>query len=79
MGAYGLGPEFEPDAATLRLSKLTRAAYAALVAQDIALALERYQAILVEYPGDPVASGMAKRLAAVASNDAARRIPVARL
>jgi adenylate cyclase len=79
MGAYGLGPEFEPDAATVRLSKLTRAAYDTLVAQDIALALERYQAILVEYPGDPVAAGMAKRLAAAASNDTARRIPVARL
>ena len=79
MGAYGLGPEFEPDAATVRLSKLTRAAYDALVAQDIALAIERYQAILAEYPGDPVASGMAKRLAAAASNDSARRIPVARL
>ena len=79
MGAYGLGPEFEPDAATVRLSKLTRAAYDALVARDIALALERYQAILVEYPGDPVSCEMAKRLAAAASNDAARRIPVARL
>lgn len=79
MGAYGLGAEFEPDAATVRLGKLTRAAYDSLVAQDIALALERYRAILAEYPGDPVASEMAKRLAAAASNDVARRSPVARL
>lgn len=79
MGAYGLGSEFEPDAPTTRLCKLTRTAYEALVAQDSALALDRYRAILAEYPGDPVASEMAKRLAAAAGNDAVRRSPVARL
>lgn len=79
MGAYGLSSEFEPDAATVRLCKLTRTAYEALVAQDNALALDRYRAILAEYPGDPVASEMAKRLAAVASTDGVRRGPLARL
>jgi adenylate cyclase len=79
MGAYGLGSEFEPDAATVRLCKLTRTAYEALVAQDNALALDRYRAILAEYPDDPVASEMAKRLAAMASTDGVRRGPLARL
>ncbi|TAJ40078.1 MAG: adenylate/guanylate cyclase domain-containing protein [Reyranella sp.] len=79
MGGYGLGSEFEPDAATVRLCKLTRTAYEALVAQDNALALDRYRAILAEYPGDPVASEMARRLAAVASTDGVRRGPLARL
>ena len=73
LGAIGLGPEFELDAASARLCKLTRAAYEALVAEDFALALERYQEVLAEYPGDPVALEMAKRLAAL---DSARRVPL---
>ncbi len=55
VGAYGIGPEFEPDEATVRLCKLTRTAYNALVAEDYALALSRYQEIAAEYPDDPVA------------------------
>jgi adenylate cyclase len=73
VGALGLGPEFEPDAAAIRLCKLTRLAYDALVAEDHPLALERYQAILAEYPDEPVALGMAKRLAAMEST---RRPPL---
>jgi adenylate cyclase len=73
MGALGVGPEFEPDAATIRLCTLTRLAYEALVADDLPLALERYQAILVEYPDDPVAREMARRLAALEST---RRAPL---
>jgi adenylate cyclase len=79
MGAYGLGSEFEPDQATVRLCLLTRTAYEALAAENISLALERYRAILADYPGDPVASEMAKRLAAGVATDVARRGPIARL
>jgi len=64
---------------TVRLCQLTRTAYEALVAENASLALERYRAILAEYPGDPVASEMAKRLAAGVATDVARRGPIARL
>jgi adenylate cyclase len=67
MGAYGAGPELEPDAATLRLARLTRLAYRALLHDDFALALERYEEILAEFPDDPVAKVMTKRVAALAS------------
>ena len=73
VGAYGLGPEFEPDEATIRLCKLTRSAYTALVAEDYALALSRYQEIVAEYPEDPVAATMAKRLATI---DPSRLVPL---
>ncbi|OFX03731.1 MAG: hypothetical protein A3D94_00065 [Alphaproteobacteria bacterium RIFCSPHIGHO2_12_FULL_66_14] len=72
MGAYGLGSDFEPDQAMVRLCRLTRAAYETLVAGDVALALERYRAILGEYPGDPVALEMARRLD---TQDAGPRVP----
>ncbi len=73
VGAYGIGPEFEPDEATLRLCKLTRTTYNALVAEDYATALSRYQEIAVEYPDDPVACAMTKRLAAI---DPSRLVPL---
>ena len=73
VGAYGIGREFEPDEAMVRLCKLTRSAYTALVAEDYALALLRYQEIVAEYPEDPVASTMAKRLAAI---DPSRLVPL---
>lgn len=72
VGAHGMGPQFEPDAAMTRLCQLTRIAYEALIAEDSALALSRYQEIMAEYPDDPVAREMAKRLAA----DPARRMPL---
>jgi adenylate cyclase len=65
VGAYGIGREFEPDEVTVRLCDLTRKAYTALVAEDYVLALSRYQEIAAEYPDDPVARTMAKRLAAI--------------
>jgi adenylate cyclase len=64
-GAIGIGPQFEPDAATLRLCKLTRLAYEALIREDLPLAFERYQAVLAEFPEDPVALALANRLAAM--------------
>ncbi|WP_422001659.1 adenylate/guanylate cyclase domain-containing protein [Reyranella sp.] len=66
MGVYGADdPGLEPDAATLRLCKLTRLAYEALVREDHALAARRYREILTEFPHDPVASALAKRLVTV--------------
>ena len=70
VGAYGMGEEFKPDAAAEKLCRMTRAAYEALIAEDFALALERYRAILTEYPDDTVANEMAKRL--VATEDTPR-------
>ncbi|HZK90281.1 MAG TPA: adenylate/guanylate cyclase domain-containing protein [Stellaceae bacterium] len=63
MGAYGAGSELEPDAATQRLARLTRLAHQALIHDDFALALERYEEILAEFPHDTVGREMAKRVA----------------
>ncbi len=71
IGAYGIGAEFEPDAATLQLCRLTRFAYEALVQEDFAVAVERYRAVLAEFPDDPVANELVRRLA---PSDPARRI-----
>ena len=79
MGAFGLGPQFEPDTATVNLCRMTRSAYEAIEDQDSVLALARYQAILAEYPGDPVATEMAKRLEIADVSDSAQRGPVASL
>src|SRR5262249_23620298 len=63
MGVYGADdPGLEPSAETQRLCKLTRLAYEALVREDYALASRRYREILAEFPDDPVASTLAKRL-----------------
>jgi adenylate cyclase len=71
LGAYGAGPDLEPDAATLRLARLTRLAHEALIHEDFALAVDRYNDILAEFPDDTVARALAKRLAAL---DAARPV-----
>ncbi len=73
MGAIGAGPHLEPDAATTRLCELTRHAYAALIAEDFALALQRYNDILAEFPGDSIALALAGRLAAKTTVEAAPR------
>jgi adenylate cyclase len=63
MGVYGADdPGLEPSPETQRLAKLTRLAYEALVKEDYALAARRYREILAEYPADPVASTLVKRL-----------------
>ena len=41
---------------------MTRDAYEALVAEELDLALERYNAILADYPDDTVAAEMVRRL-----------------
>jgi adenylate cyclase len=63
MGAFGAGPELEPNTATQRLCRLTRLAHDALVHGDFALALSRYEEILTEFPRDTVARELARRLA----------------
>lgn len=72
VGAYGIGAEFEPDAATARLCWLTRVAYEAMVKEDYATALQRYQQVVTEFPDDPVAREMVKRVSA----DLARLVPL---
>jgi adenylate cyclase len=63
LGAYGAGEELEPDAYLVRLAELTRSAHEAMIRGEQELALERYRAILDEFPGDPVASVLSQRLA----------------
>jgi adenylate cyclase len=63
LGAYGAGEELEPSPHVLRLAALTRLAHEAMMREDKDLALERYRAVLCEFPDDPVASTLLKRLA----------------
>jgi adenylate cyclase len=65
MGAYGAGSELEPDAATVRLCRLTRLAHDALVHEDFALALDRYHEIIDEFPDDTVARELIRRLGSI--------------
>jgi adenylate cyclase len=44
------------------LRRLTRLAYAALVQEDFALALDRYREILAEFPDDTVSRELVRRL-----------------
>ncbi len=62
LGAYGAGPELEPSPQAKRLAELTRTAHAALLRRDNACAMQGYRAILCEFPDDPVAQVMVKRL-----------------
>jgi adenylate cyclase len=63
LGVFGADdPGLEPDAATLKLCRMTRLAYEALIQQDDVLAARRYREILAEFPDDPVASALAGRL-----------------
>jgi adenylate cyclase len=64
MGVYGSDAAFEPDEATLRLCKMSRAAYEAVVAGDTGLARQRYTEIIAAFPDDEVSRELLKRLAA---------------
>jgi adenylate cyclase len=64
LGAWGAGPELEPGPQALRLAELTRAAHDLLIGQDRACALDGYRALLCEFPDDPVAQVMVRRLSA---------------
>jgi adenylate cyclase len=57
----------------LKLCRMTRLAYEALVQEDFGLALSRYEEILTEFPEDPVSLELARRLAAT---DSARRVQI---
>jgi adenylate cyclase len=62
LGVFGADdPGLEPDAATVKLCRMTRLAYEALVQGDDVLAARRYREILAEFPDDPVASALAGR------------------
>jgi adenylate cyclase len=67
MGAFGAGPEFEPDLETIRLCRLTRLAHEALVQEDFALALSRYREILAEFPNDTVSRALVRRISNIGS------------
>jgi adenylate cyclase len=71
LGVFGVDRQFEPDSRTVRLCKLTRLAYEALAQEEFALALDRYHAVLAEFPEDTVALELVRRLAALSS---ARRV-----
>jgi adenylate cyclase len=64
LGAWGAGPELEPGPQMMRLAELTKIAHDALIRHGRAAALEGYRAVLGEFPDDPLAAVMAKRLAA---------------
>jgi adenylate cyclase len=67
LGAFDAGPELEPDLQAVRLSKLSRIAYEALIHEDFALALQRYNEILTEFPDDSVTREIVRRLEAIGS------------
>jgi adenylate cyclase len=66
VGVFGADdPGLEPDPAALKLCKMTRLAYEALIKEDHVLASRRYREILNEFPDDPVASALIGRLVTV--------------
>lgn len=58
LGAFGQGAALEPDAATLRLAEMCRAAYAQRVSGDIEGAVRVYEEVLAAYPEDGVAKAL---------------------
>jgi len=58
----GADPDLEPSPQALRLAELTRTAHAALLRRDNVCAMQGYRAVLCEFPDDPVAQVMVKRL-----------------
>ena len=78
LGVYGAAPELEPAPDAVALARLSRAAYDALVQDDVALAAERYQEILRQFPTDPVALEQSRRLASAVRIDSRARGPLAR-
>ncbi|MFO1038959.1 MAG: adenylate/guanylate cyclase domain-containing protein [Geminicoccaceae bacterium] len=62
LGAYEAGPELEPTPEALRLARLTRSAFDALVRGDHPTALALYRDVLEAAPGDGVAQFHVQRL-----------------
>jgi len=64
LGAFGAGPELEPTPDRMRLAELTRTAFAELIRDDKARALELYGKALSEFPDDGVCQALVRRLSA---------------
>jgi len=73
MGAYGAGPELEPDDETRKLCRLTLRAHDALVEGDFALARRRYREVIAEFADDTVSRELLRRLD---SAEAVRRLTI---
>ena len=67
LGVFGAGPQLEPEPDAIRLSRQSSIANEARVREDFALALRRYNEILVEFPDDPVTRELVRRLEAIGS------------
>ena len=77
LGAFGAGPQLEPEPEARRLSRLSYVAHEARVREDLALALRLYNEILVEFPDDPVARELVRRLEAAGSVPGSSNTPPA--
>jgi adenylate cyclase len=64
MGVYGADPAFEPTAADVELSKVSRAAYEAMTSGDGVRARQLYREVAQAFPQDTVAPEIIKRLGA---------------
>jgi adenylate cyclase len=64
LGVFGAGARLEPTPDKVRLAELTRAAYASLIRDDKAAALDLYRKVLAEFPDDGVCRTLVERLAA---------------
>lgn len=64
LGVHGVDPALEPSPEAKRLAALSLLAYQAKAEDRPVLALERYRAVLAEFPDDVVARDQVERLAA---------------
>jgi adenylate cyclase len=64
LGVYGSDPDLEPPPQARRLAELSLAAYKAKADEQPAVAIERYEAILSEFPDDAVSRQQIERLRA---------------
>jgi len=64
LGAFGAGAGLEPAPEKQRLTEVTRTAFAALIGDDKAAALELYRKALREFPDDGVCQALLRRLTA---------------
>ena len=64
LGAFGADAGLEPAPEKQRLADLTRTAFAALIRDDKAAALELYRGVLSEFPDDGVCQALVRQLTA---------------
>ncbi|MBS0538945.1 MAG: hypothetical protein JSR47_09330 [Proteobacteria bacterium] len=62
MGVFGDVPEIEPTGEALELARLTKTAYDAVTEEDTTRARGLYREIVEQFPNDPVAAEMLRRL-----------------